>query len=268
MLQDKFKEILHTPFLWKGNLNGLKQFEIENPVFKVYPEQSHPNNLRLGKQIESFVEFQLKNVPNLTLLQSNLQIINNKRTLGEMDFLFKLNNEPVHLEVVYKFYLYNPLVGSSELDHWIGPNNKDCLVYKLEKLKNKQLPLLFKPETQPYLDEFNLSAHTIQQMVYFKAQLFTPYQSNKTDYKYINEACIQGFYITIDQLHDFKQYGFFLPRKHDWISPILLDLEWLDYSAFNTQIELCKQNKQAPLCWLKSPEGKLSKCFVYFEKEF
>lgn len=266
MLQDKFKEVVRTPHLWKGNLLGLSQLIIPTLDVDAYPEANHPLNLRLGKQIESFVDHQLQQTRNVSIIEKNLQIIHQKRTLGEIDFLITQNNQPIHLEVVYKFYLYNPSVGHNELEHWIGPNNKDCLVYKLEKLKNKQLPLLYKAETKSYLNALNVDLDTIKQYVYFKAQLFIPYESLKTEFEYINTACIKGFYITIDQLHQFNQYSFYLPRKHDWISPIPLDLKWIDYSAFNTQIKVCEQKKQAPLCWLKSPEGKLSKCFVYFEK--
>jgi len=55
------------------------------------------------------------------------------------------NNKPIHLEIIYKFYLYDPSIGLTQLDHWIGPNRRDSLVKKLTKLKQKQLPLLYHP---------------------------------------------------------------------------------------------------------------------------
>ena len=267
MLQEKFIEVIETPFLWKDSLLGLQQYNL--PLFPIreYPVDNHPSHLRLGKQIESFVDFQLEQHPNITVLDRNLQIISNKRTLGEIDFLIRYKGTPIHVEVVYKFYIYNPEIGNTEMDHWIGPNNKDCLLYKIEKLKTKQLPLLYKPETEIYLKHHNLTSKDITQHVYFKAQLFVPYKSTKTNYQHINTDCIKGFYITLDQLHEFETYSFYIPHKHDWILPITENTEWMDFKSFVTQIENCKQRKQAPLCWLRSLEGKLSKCFVYFKAE-
>ncbi len=268
MLQEKFTEVIQTPNLWTGTLLGLSQFNVPDLTFTKYPEHQHPNNLRLGKQIESFVDCQLQNTPQLVLLDKNLQIIYNKRTLGEIDFLFTYKQQPVHLEVVYKFYIYNPSVGKTELEHWIGPNNKDCLIYKLEKLRNKQLPLLHKEETQTYLQSLGLHSKSIKQYVYFKAQLFIPFQSNKNTFQYINKACIKGFYITQDQLHLFSNYSFYIPSKYDWIMPINTNVEWIEYNTFKACIITCKNNNQAPLCWLKHPDGTLYKCFVYFETGF
>ena len=267
MLQDKLKEVIQTPYLWTGDLLGLSQFNHLHTDIPSYPENTHPNHLRLGKQIESFVDFQLLHTPGTEILAKNLQIIHNKQTLGEIDFLIRFNQTPIHLEVVYKFYLYNPSVGTAELDHWIGPNNKDCLLYKLEKFKTKQLPLLYKAETQPYLKHLNLTPEEIKQYVCFKAQLFVPFNSSKTIFTGINNACIKGFYITPEQLSQFDSYTFYIPNKHDWILPVTKDVSWMNYSMFTKQIEVCKQKKQAPLCWFLSPDGQLSKVFVYFEKE-
>ena len=140
-------------------------------------------------------------------------------------------------------------------------------MYKLEKLKNKQLPLLYKSETKPYIQSLGISPEQIKQYVYFKAQLFVPYKSQKSNFDGINKACICGFYITIHELADFNTYSFYMPNKHDWICPIDEQVDWINHHAFISKIEECKLKKQAPLCWFKSPKGELSKCFVYFEKE-
>lgn len=265
MLQQKFTEVINTPFLWASTLLELRQFSVSSPISQPYPSVNHPTNLRLGKQIESFVEFELEQNKDVKIISKNLQIIHNKHTLGEFDFLLEYNHKPIHLEVVYKFYIYNLSIGENELDHWIGPNNKDCLKFKLEKLKNKQLPLLYKKEVYPYLKALNIELKEIEQFVYFKAQLFTPYLSNKLNYNHINKDCIIGFYIFTSQLHLFKDFQFYMPRKHDWIKPMSEDVDWIEYKHFLIEIEKCKQKKQAPLCWINNLKGKLEKCFVYFE---
>ena len=65
----------------------------------------------------------------------NYQIQNKKTTVGELDFILQKNHSPIHLEVIYKFYLYDDTFGNSEIEHWIGPNRNDNLVKKLTKLK-------------------------------------------------------------------------------------------------------------------------------------
>ena len=56
-------------------------------------------------------------------------------------------NQLIHLEVSYKFYLYDENLGKLESEKWIGPNKRDSLVQKTAKLKSKQLPILFHKET-------------------------------------------------------------------------------------------------------------------------
>jgi len=62
--------------------------------------------------------------------------------VGELDCLILRDKKPIHLEVIYKFYLYDASVGDTEIAHFIGPNRKDSLIEKLTKLQEKQLPIL------------------------------------------------------------------------------------------------------------------------------
>ena len=62
-----------------------------------------------------------------------VKIIVDKITIGEIDCLIEYLNKYIHLEIVYKFYLYDEHINTGELDHWIGPNRKDSLVFKLNK---------------------------------------------------------------------------------------------------------------------------------------
>jgi len=61
--------------------------------------------------------------------------------------LFLEDEKPIHLEIQFKFYLYDAALGTTEIDHCIGPMRKDSLNEKLSKLKEKQLPLLYANET-------------------------------------------------------------------------------------------------------------------------
>ena len=111
--------------------------------------------LRLGHLVERFVSHELHYSKNIEVLAENIQIKQEKVTIGEIDCLLKYKQTPIHLEISYKFYLYDESVGASELEHWIGPNRKDSLIEKITKLKTKQLPLLYKPAAEQLLKQFS-----------------------------------------------------------------------------------------------------------------
>ena len=170
-VQQHYNGFLQTPNLWKGNeIFSLKQFEIDRDSIKV--DLKIDEKLRLGKYIERFVSFQIKQDKNCKIISENIQIQQDKLTLGELDCLLYKNEKPIHLEIIYKFYLYDASVGATEIEHFIGPNRKDSLFEKLDKLQQKQLPLLYSNECKTYLESVNLDVPEVEQQVYFKAQLF------------------------------------------------------------------------------------------------
>ncbi|MDG1841923.1 MAG: DUF1853 family protein, partial [Crocinitomicaceae bacterium] len=163
-----------TPFLWNTDqINQIKQFDIElNEVNKTSIDIN--DSIRLGKLVEHFVFIQLQQNKSISIIVKNLQIIQDKITIGEIDCVIKHLKKYIHLEIVYKFYLYDKHIDTGELDHWIGPNKKDSLVFKLNKLKNKQLPLLHHFKTKELLAKTRLNIDNISSIVFFKAQLFVP----------------------------------------------------------------------------------------------
>ena len=150
-IQLQYQGYFHTPLLWKSEpLFGLKQLELSNCDETVFNEVISAN-LRLGKRVERFVSHELKQYDAVKILKENIQVQHKKLTIGEIDCLLKRNDKPIHLEIIYKFYLYDISVGTTELEHWIGPNRNDSLISKLTKLKEKQLPLLYSHHTTPIL---------------------------------------------------------------------------------------------------------------------
>ena len=136
----RFDGFRNTPLLWKGLMKGLTMYTTEELPIINYPEINPTSHIRLGKLIEHFVLFELEQDESIQLLKSNVQIFRDQITIGELDCLMKQLAVNIHLEIVYKFYLYDPSI-STELNRWVGPNKNDSLVLKLEKLKEKQLPM-------------------------------------------------------------------------------------------------------------------------------
>ncbi len=261
--QELFNGFQNTPVLW--NISAVYEFEQFSPEVTTSPfiQKLEYKKLRLGKWVEQFVAFQLRQQSNIKIIEENVQIKNNKLTIGELDMLLLKEKQPIHLEIIYKFYLYDPTLESNNtLEKWIGPNRNDSLVYKLKKLKKSQLPLLYNKSTQEYLEHHNLDVKTIKQRVCFKAQLFLPYNSQNINIEPLNEGCVAGFYMSFCDISIFKNLHFYMPKKLEWLTDLHNNIDWLDYEEAIIEIKEFIDNKRSPLIWLKDSDDHLKKCFI------
>ncbi|WP_179319903.1 DUF1853 family protein [Winogradskyella helgolandensis] len=249
-------KISSLPHIGLTELSSKIELEVDDFAFK---------NQRLGKLVEEFVFYQLQQNKSVKWISENLQIQKDRKTIGELDGLYILNDTPIHLEVVYKFYLYDTLESYSEpLSYWIGPNRNDSLCYKLDKLKNKQFPLLYNNETSKQLAQYNIDIANVSQQLCFKAQLFLPYYDSKVKFEALNENCVSGFYLSFESISIFKELKFYIPQKLDWLIAPHNDVIWQDYDTIKMKIQRDIEAKRSPLVWLKYNETKLVKCFITF----
>jgi len=259
LTQQRFYGFLKTPFLWSHKLLELQQFQSSEKGITI--DEKIPNAIRLGNYVERLVSHQLNHDERIQILKENTQIISNKITLGEIDCLLLQYQQPIHLEIAYKFYLYDASVGTSFLEHWIGPNRRDSLLLKLNKIKEKQFPLLYSTQCESLLEELNLNAKDIQQQTFFKAQLFVPY-SKTIEFPLLNRKCIYGFYISSKELSNFQECKFYIPKKLDWIIDPHTQVDWMNFNNVNKRIQEFHQKQSAPLCWMKQSNGEIVKMFV------
>jgi len=260
-IQKRYDGFLQTNCLWKNNaVFDLHQFKIEQNSSKINIDIDE--KLRLGKYIERFVSYQLEQENTITILCENVQIQKEKRTLGELDCILLKNKKPIHLEIIYKFYLYNSSIGNNEIEHFIGPNKKDSLLEKLTKLKEKQLPLLYSKECKSYLKTINLFVDNIEQQVYFKAQLFVPFSNLNIELSSINKKCIVGFFINRKELAQFKDCKFYIPIKKDWLVKPHQNVDWINFHQFKENSDEYLARDFSPLCWLKKANGEIEKFFL------
>lgn len=239
----------------------MKSFDVDLNSAAVF-EGHIPDKLRLGKRIEYFVWQQLQSHPNINVIAQNIQIQDDNRTLGELDCIFQYSNELIHLEIVYKFYVYDPNHNNGGLDGWIGPNRRDSLLEKLNKLKNHQLPILYHAQTKQQLKTIGLDVNTMSQYVLFKAQLFLPLEFKLSNFNGLNAECINGFYIKFNEIEQFNKSKFYIPRKFDWLVIPHSNVPWISYNKVFHKIEAFMKDNYAPLLWLKHPNGVIDKCFV------
>ena len=261
-MEERFKSLLESKLL-TIDLPGVSNFELSDLGVSTINKASI-ENLRLGKQIERWVSLAINESAKFELLYENIQVFDGKITIGEFDFIFKNNttNQIHHLELVYKFYLYKPVVNTTEINKWIGPNLKDSLSKKIDRLKIKQFPLLFKPQTKLALPTINVNK--AEQNLCFMAHLFVPYSKEKILYKDIsNEAIIGYWYPKVDFLNKFKKdFLFHLPTKTNWGLNPSTNSNWFNFDSIVNQIEESHARAFSPLCWVKSDKGEFSQCFI------
>lgn len=270
-LSRQLQGFVGTPPLWKNqDMFGLKQFEFPKyslpeaiNLQKALPDLA--TNYVLGKRMERFFEFLLNFSPNIKVLKSNIQIQQEKITLGEIDFLAEdiFLNQQYHIELVYKFYVYDPSY-ENELERWIGPNRKDSLLQKIEKLKQRQLPILFNPETKKVLSLLDLKAEELTQSVCFKANLFIPKGIQLALPKQLNQNCIAGYWLHFEEFtsEGYSGYNYFIPNKQDWPVQPEFSEKWISYSEIKKDILLQHQKKKSPLVWIRKNNGEFERIFI------
>ena len=265
-IKKQFYGFLATPSLrLKNDILEYPLFHTDNVVPSLSSEEiPTPVNSVLGKRMEEFFRFYVQNFSEEEVLAFNEQIIEEKITIGELDFLLKNSrtSKVSHVEMVYKFYLYDPGVSRNEIECWVGPNKKDFLVKKLRRLKQRQFPLLQQPATAKLLADLDLSTEDIDQKLCFKANLFLPFGEEAAP-KDLSYEPLAGFWIKEKDFtkSKFGRNKFFSPRKQDW--PILPDQnkEWVSYHDFLPQVRQLLRHQQSPLVWMKNEKNS---CFRFF----
>lgn len=267
-LNQQIKGFYNTQSLFEDTFYDLDIFELESIDIDSFDSNSIDIKIQLplGKRVEIFFESLIDNSLRYNVISRNIQIINNKNTLGELDFIIYDLKEKTytHIELVYKFYVYDDRF-HRELDRYIGPNRSDTLVLKLNKLKNKQFPLLFKEQTKEYIKDIDLD--NINQKVCYKANIFLPLHLVGKTLPLINNATIIGFYLSFEKFLEqieFKNYEFFLPHRYDWLTNPRTNSIWKNYNEIEEEIEFFIKLKASPLVWLK----KEQKGEVIFERFF
>jgi uncharacterized protein len=257
ILRQQVNGYLATHSLCKADgLAGLRQIEfnfMKNEIRIDKPQR------RLGKRAEQFFIELIKEMEEYDIVCQNVQLKSRGITIGEIDCIIRNKDSFYHIEHVYKFYLYDETSGERELDRWVGPNRKDCLNLKLDKLRAKQLPNLHTDQGVQVLQNLNISIKQVQQRVYFKAQLFI--QKNKPiQFKVINSDAVTGYYYRLNELPTDSLY--FIPTKINWLLEVQKDVEWKTFEQGISEITTLLGSGKSQMCWIKSSAGVLEKCFV------
>lgn len=249
-LQNQFDSFINSSSILTN------KYEFNFPLFNVpvvgniTPPKT--NAKLLGKRMEDFLHHALEQSDNYQILHNSLQVIDDKVTIGEIDFIIneKNTNHTIHLELAYKFYLFNPKIATNQIDGWVGPNNNDSLHKKLSKLTNKQFPLLHNKATKKSIGE----TENIKQRLCLLGKLFMPYTEQAFNFNYINKSCLDGFWMSAQDFENKfnKQWdSFFIPEKQHWHTSAPKNEIWLTYNIISLPLKHQLLAKKSPMLWAK-----------------
>ena len=250
----RIQSILQTQSLDCSSLS-FEPFYLSDLKLQTIPNIDITENIRLGHRVEKIVSNLIKASTNYKIHYENLQIKQGNKTIGEIDFIIEeiQTKQLIHLELAYKFYLFDPTLSTTQLNNWIGPNRNDSLKEKVEKLRDKQFPLLHNPQTRALLTDINTA--TIKQQLCLLTSLYVPYQSNvQLEPKY--QKAVKGYYLEYDQFKtlEYKEKSFYIPTKKDWgINPVNNKV-WYTFQEIESQLNTSIVEKQSVIFWQKDKE--------------
>ena len=122
---------------------------------------------KLGHLYEDALGYLLEKSKQVELIASSIQIFDeNKITLGELDYLLKIGERLIHLEIAVKFYIVHHHQGKV---YFPGPDPRDNWHNKLARLESHQLKMAHSSAGRQLLsDKYGIDNIESQQLIYGK----------------------------------------------------------------------------------------------------
>ena len=263
-MEKSLEGFLTSRLLWADTQFGLDQFVIKYGVLDYSRLRPIPKRLRLGHQVEHIFLELLKVSNHYKVIAHSVQLIERKQTLGELDFIIKSldTDEIIHIELAYKFYLLDPSM-DGPIEGLVGPNRGDAFTYKLNKTKNKQMPLLYSDAAR---DRLKIDVDKVIQKVAFYGQIYLPYGVQDEELGILNSNCVMGYYMTLDRFanEDFKSFKFHFPTKSQWIHIPYHNVKWMKYEFAIQMIKERHSIYRSPMLWVMKDTHEIFKMFVTF----
>ncbi|WP_067864779.1 DUF1853 family protein [Neptuniibacter marinus] len=232
--------------------------EVETPLAFEALEVASTHN-RIGYYYEQLVNQIINKQIQPIELKRNIQVIEQKKTLGEYDFLGRTEQYDFHLECAVKFYL---CVGDgSQLSHFIGPNKRDRLDRKHQRLLNHQLRLSDSPAGRAQCEVLNI--HPSKKLMLLQGYLFYHLSQPcnlSTLHPEINPDHKKGWWIKQQEQHLLsEQFNYAILEKPYWLSPKVNSLKTLN------QFKLVIDGSDKPLLVVrfdKTTGGEVDRGFI------
>ncbi|WP_370280778.1 DUF1853 family protein [Pontibacterium sp.] len=192
---------------------------------------------RLGYYYEDLFNSVLERTAYISDIKRNIQVKDTNRTVGEFDFIVQTpQGNTLHIECAVKFYLCTH--DGSELSHFEGPNRKDRLDLKWDKLLYKQIRLSKTDAGRAKIQALNLE--TPQTAVLIQGYLFYPLgQPTTTLHASINPNHLRGWWVRNEhrtQILD-DQLRYQILNKPFWLArPAIPEAELFTSDQLNEEL--------------------------------
>lgn len=263
-----------TPLLSAVEQERLIRGDYAEDFHRFLARRSATMNHKVGLYFEVLVEFLLTNVIKGRMIHCGQQVIENGRTVGEVDFIFEHDSQIWHLEAAVKFYLFDSEACSIR-DRLVGPNSSDSFESKMERMFDVQLPL-----SQTYFPEVTKRLAFVKGVIFYPHHLFSPGMSSRSvviDHldlpDRLNGWHQKGVWCRASDCHSFLQQRktdqYVLRRKPSWLSDLCRPLDSTDLfsgSQMTTYLGQHFRNSKRPL--MLSALSKVEGCFQEVDRVF
>jgi len=173
---------------------------------------------RLGFYFERLYRVLLEELLGWDTLIQNQQIQSNGRTIGELDFVVhnRLEDRIEHHEIAIKYYLGVPEPGGKDL--WYGPNARDRLDLKTDRLLHQQSQRTQLPEAQALLESAGITG-PVTPRIFMPGYLFHPAAADVSVPEYVPANHLRGRWRYLSQISPSEISGWVVLNKPHWIGP-------------------------------------------------
>ncbi|PXX89173.1 DUF1853 domain-containing protein [Marinobacter vulgaris] len=176
---------------------------------------------RLGHYFERLYECLIGDLLGWEILLKNQPIRDNGMTLGELDFVVRnpADNIVEHHEIAVKFYLGHR-ASEQDIALWYGPNSRDRLDIKTQRLIGHQSRMSERPEARSLLASMGIEAPS-RPRIFMPGYLFYPLVETLTPPAGVPPDHLRGNWLyidTVDQVTEDTKRWIPLVKPH-WLGP-------------------------------------------------
>lgn len=186
--------------------------EMAPPLLREAPQK------RLGFYFERLYRVLLEDLLGWNVLLQNQQIQSNGRTIGELDFVVHNRSEDriEHHEIAIKYYLGVPEQNGRTL--WYGPNARDRLDLKTDRMLHMQSQRTRLAEARTLLTEAAIT-EPVTPRIFMPGYLFYPAATNATVPESVPANHLRGHWCYLSQVTASDIPGWVVLTKPHWIGP-------------------------------------------------
>ena len=168
---------------------------------------TEPPARRLGHYFERLYECLMQDLLGWEVMLKNQPVRSNGITLGELDFLVRnpADNVVEHHEVAVKFYLGHQNDCQAR-PLWYGPNTRDRLDLKTQRLTDHQSQLTARPETRNLLASLDIQT-PVRPRIFMPGYLFYPLDMPLSPPECIPVGHLRGDWLYISDLDEMNATG-------------------------------------------------------------